>query len=291
MKETLASRTAEAAAALRASHYSLDGGSVFSDPHAINMIGPYWRRLLNRPAFHKAWAKSTNIGLGPLKAAVNVRSRYTEDLLAQAHEDGINQYVIVGAGLDSFALRKGDRFKDLKVYELDHPATQQAKKKHLQQQGFQPDANHQFVAVNFEQQTVSAALTSSDFSSDAPCFISWLGVTHYLTEAATYDTLESLAQCAAPGSIMVFDYSIPPSEMPLHERLATAALSRITALRGEPIFGHLLPITLHAGLKRMGWVVIEDLGSDGQYARYEGDWPQGCKPPQAIRLIQLQREG
>ena len=128
-----------------------------------------------------------------------MRSRYTEDELSKALARGIKQYVILGAGLDSFAYRRRDLADVLRVFEVDHPATQQWKRVRLQELGIELPPNLTFIPINFEQQTVTAALQAGGYWPEEPAFFSWLGVIGYLTEEATFKTLREVV-AAAPGS-------------------------------------------------------------------------------------------
>lgn len=136
MKEGQSSRTAEAAAALRANHFQNTQNPVFSDPYAFELTSKGWKKLLSNSLIVKVMNSAVlNRTLGLLTGQVVGRSRYAEDLLAQAVQHNTKQYVLVGAGLDSFALRQSHHYPALKIFEVDHPDTQAAKRAKLKKLG------------------------------------------------------------------------------------------------------------------------------------------------------------
>lgn len=164
MKEGQSSRTAEAAAALRANHFQNAENPVFSDPFAFELTSQGWKKLLTTPLTVKVMNSSTfNRSLGLLTGQVVGRSRYAEDALQQAIQHGIQQYVLVGAGLDSFILRQAQHYPDLKIFEVDHPDTQATKQKKLKEFGEIP-TNVEFVPIDFEKESIANALARSGFN-------------------------------------------------------------------------------------------------------------------------------
>ena len=133
-----------------------------------------------------------------------VRSRFTEDRLAAARSR-LNQYVLLGAGLDSFALRQGEALGDLCVYEVDDPPFLEWKRQRIAELGLKEPSQLRYVPCDFEVTTLPDALAASDFDPDRACFISWLGVTQYITVEATIATLEWAAE-RPKGSEIVFTY-------------------------------------------------------------------------------------
>jgi methyltransferase (TIGR00027 family) len=113
-----------------------------------------------------------------------VRSRYAEDELSKAIERGVAQYVILGAGLDSFAYRRRDLAEVIHVFEVDYPATQAWKQARLRTLGITLPSNLTFIPIDFEKQALADALRAGGYRAEKPAFFSWLGVTEYLTEEA-----------------------------------------------------------------------------------------------------------
>lgn len=287
MKEGQSSRTAEAAAALRANHFNNAAEPVFADPFAFELTSQGWRTLLSTPLTVKLMNSSVfNRTLGLLTGQVVGRSRYAEDQLYAAIERGVAQYVLVGAGLDSFTLRQAQRFPQLKIYEVDHPDTQAIKQKKLRQWGELP-ANVEFVAIDFEKESIADALVRSSFQQDQAAFFSWLGTTHYLEPETTLKTLASIAQIAAQGSEVVLDYSIDYRELDGIERFGSLFVSQFTRFLKEPLKGQFRPKMLHQAVEHMGYKVIEDLSGDGLSERYFHARPDHIRHTIATHMLHL----
>ncbi|NND68468.1 MAG: class I SAM-dependent methyltransferase [Halioglobus sp.] len=269
MKKDSGSKTAEAAAATRAYHFGYQPPLVFADRFAARFLRGGWRFVLGTPLRYLVF----EIGMKDLRnvaGQVLARSRFAEDRLEQATQRGIEQYVIVGAGYDSYCLREGAGRPDLKIYELDHPDTQAEKRKRLQAiTGGQLSANLELVPVDFETEDLAAGLARSSFAPHAPTFFSWLGTTPYLSNAATVSTLGTIAQTAAAGSEIVFDFL---GEEALLENATHAAMYRklkaFTARRGEPLIGEFSPGELATILSSLGLSVIEEVDYVEQDTRY-----------------------
>jgi methyltransferase (TIGR00027 family) len=200
-----------------------------------------------------------------LRAFLAVRSRYAEEQLVKAVQNGIRQYFVLGAGLDTFAYR--NPYPGLRVFEVDHPATQQWKRERLQDAGIPIPPEVVFAAVDFERQTLSERLRESGFQAGQPMFCSWLGVVPYLTEQAFEGTLEFLAAMPA-GSGLVFDYAVPRSSLNAIEQAAFDALAARVASVGEPFRLFLDPAELAGRLHRMGFHHVEHLDVAEVNSRY-----------------------
>jgi len=187
-----------------------------------------------------------------------VRHRYTEDELEKAIERGISQYVILGAGLDSFAYRRRDLEDKLRVFEVDHPATQTWKQKRLQELNISLPTNLIFVPVDFEKQNLLEELLAVGYRSEIPAFFSWLGVTQYLTESAVFQTLRKVAS-AAPGSEIVFEYVLPESLLDGEDRQFVAGSRKNP---GEPWISMFDPIQLVERVKEIGYSNVWDFGPE-----------------------------
>jgi hypothetical protein len=153
-------------------------------------------------------------GVGPL-----ARARYVEDSLFEALAHGAHQYVIIGAGLETLAFRRPDLQDQLQVIEIDHPATQAFKRARLANAGLVAPSNLYFAAADLERERLAKALDRTPYDPAAPTFFAWPGVTAYLTRQAIFETLRSIADLAAPGSRLVFDY-LEPAAFPLTLRRA-----------------------------------------------------------------------
>jgi methyltransferase (TIGR00027 family) len=251
--EARASRTAQRVAMRRAAHQVLDDPKVLDDPIALPIIG-----IENFPAKDSAVSRS-------MRAFMVVRSRYAEDQLAAAVANGVHQYVVLGAGLDTFAYR--NPFAQLRVFEVDHPATQAWKRERLTASKIAIPPELAFVAVDFEKQKLDMELTATGFQSAEPAFFSWLGVVPYLSREAFEGTLRFIATMP-PGSGLAFDFAVERSALSFMERMALDELSRRVASAGEPFQLFFDPRTLAADLRRIGFSQVELLDRAAINARY-----------------------
>ena len=144
-----------------------------------------------------------------------VRARYAEDTLEKAIKQRVKQYVILGAGLDTFAFRRPEMLEKLDVFEVDHPATQEFKLKRLAELGWKHPVKLHFIPIDFTKESLESVLTRSpSYDPKAKSFFSWLGVTMYLTREEVFATLRSIAKVAPVGSMVVFDYLDPDMFLP-----------------------------------------------------------------------------
>src|SRR6185437_1607688 len=193
------SHTARGAAAYRALHQMLDGGVIFRDPLASKLLDDETRPRLDDIA--------ADDSLRPWRLFIAARSRFSEDALAASVAGGVRQVVILGAGLDTFSLRNPHGDQGVRVFEVDHPATQEWKRGRLQRAGLAVPASLTFVPIDFERESLADGLKAAGFRADHPAFFQWLGVVPYLTHEAVSATLEFIAGVA--GSEVVFDYAEP----------------------------------------------------------------------------------
>jgi methyltransferase (TIGR00027 family) len=202
-----------------------------------------------------------------LRASLAARSRYAEDELHTAVKRGIQQYVVLGAGLDTFACRNPYLEDVLHVFEVDHPATQNWKRTRLEEAGIPIPQTLTFTPVDFETQTLEDGLRRAGFDTSKGAFFSWLGVTMYLTSSAVATTLQFVASMPV-GSTIVFDYMISPSLLNPAQRQVLDSLAHRVALAGEPFQTFFNPSSLKTSLGAMGFEQIEDLKREAMNARY-----------------------
>jgi len=252
------SRTAFGVAGRRAAHQLLDRPLVFEDPLAVRIVGG----LVDMKESPMSRA---------LRAFMAVRSRFAEDRLAKAAERGVRQYVVLGAGLDTFAYRNPFA---IRVFEVDHPATQGWKRQLLEEAGIAPPETAKFVAVDFERDQLAKRLATAGFDLREPAFFSWLGVTPYLTREAFDETLGFLRSTARESGI-AFDWCVEPSMLSDMERMTVEALAARVAAAGEPFRLFFRPEDLEASLRTAGFETIETLGRDEINARYFADRSDG----------------
>jgi methyltransferase (TIGR00027 family) len=262
MQELNPSRTALRVALRRAAHQLHDAHPlVFPDPLAIPILGKEYAEEVKRTpdSIKRPFSAA-------LRAFMVVRARLAEDTLAAALQThATQQYLVLGAGLDTFACR--NPHPTLRVFEVDHPATQAWKKKLLTAAAITPPATAHFVAVDFEKDSLRARLKSAGFDETLPTVTAWLGVVPYLTPDAFRATLRLLARFA-PGSQIVFDYSQPREALPPVEQLMHDSLAARVALAGEPFQLFFTPDQLAEELAFLDLRVVEDLDTSALTARY-----------------------
>jgi methyltransferase (TIGR00027 family) len=253
------SRTALGVAIRRASHQIYDSPPlVLDDPIAVRILGETYR-----PALEDAAASIHDKFSLAMRAWLVARSRYAEDKLAQAVSRGVRQYVLLGAGLDTFAHR--NPHPSLTVFEVDHPSTQQWKRNLLKSNGLLEPSNLHYVPVDFEHQSLARQLASSGLDFTAPTVFAWLGVVLYLTQPAFRATLDLIAAFPA-GSGVIMDYALPRHSLPPNELEDRDMLAARVQSVGEPFQLFFTPAEIAAELT--AFHVFENLDSTELNARY-----------------------
>jgi len=265
METGRASKTALGVAIRRAAHQLIDKPPVLDDPIALRLVGDGYPRLMER-AMHPVGRD--------FRGFMAARSRYTEDGLTEAVANGLMQYVVLGAGLDTFAYR--NPFPALRVFEVDFPATQMWKRSMLDEAAIALPPNLVFVALDFERQTLADGLTAAGLDFQKPAFFGWLGVVPYLTLDAFRATLSVVAQMPA-GSAVTFDYAVAPETLSPIGRIAFDRLSARVAAAGEPLRLFFTPEDLEVEIRRAGFQRIEQVGSEQLNDLYFRDRADGLK--------------
>lgn len=201
---------------------------------------------------------------------VCIRARFTEDVVDHGLAQGAGQYVILGAGLDSFAYRRSDVRDRVRVFEVDHPASQEWKRRRLEELGVIPPNNLVLCAVDFESESLVDGLTRSGFDWELPATFSWLGVTMYLTAEAIHATLEAIGS-SAPGTAIVMTYNQRPETLDDFSRGVTTTLANAIGDLGERFLSFFTPSEAAALMRAAGYVNIEDFGGEEAYSKYLGD--------------------
>src|SRR6202046_586411 len=271
MQEARPSRTAMRVAMRRAVHQLLDHPKILDDPIALPIIGSETAAKLEAERSRHQSRVARN-----LRAFLVARSRFAEDQLARSMNRGVNQFVILGAGLDTFAYRNPHRDYALRVFEVDYPATQERKRQKLAAAGIAIPPSVTYAPVDFERQTLAEGLKLAGFEASKAAFFSWLGVTMYLTEDAVMNTFGFIASTAAGGGV-VFDYAVPRSSLNWVGRMALDALSHRVAAAGEPFRTFFDPAALAERLRRIGFRHVEDLDAGEINARYFKDRADGLR--------------
>lgn len=265
MLERQPSRTAFAAATHRAAHQVLEQGAIFADPLALAILGEDPAAVAQDALDHP--------GRRGMRIFIAARSDMAETWLAQSvAERGVQQVVVLGAGLDTFAYRHPLAGR-LKVFEVDHPATQAWKRRRLAEAGVTAPENLAYAGVDFERDQLLDGLLAAGFDPRVRSFFLWLGVAPYLTEAAIQSTLSTIATLAG-GAEVVFDYADPPETLaPTHRAQHAKRAAHVAAL-GEPWLSYFEPADLKALLLETGFAEVEDLGPPELAERY---WPGAAR--------------
>jgi methyltransferase (TIGR00027 family) len=252
------SRTARAAAVHRAVHQLLEKGSIFADPLALRILGEDAEALVGDAELNPHRRR--------MRIFIAVRTRFAEDALAAALERGVRQLVVLGAGLDTYAYRGAMRER-LRIFEVDHPATQAWKRGRLADADIPVPATLTFAPVDFECETLGEGLAAAGFDPAQRSFFTWLGVVPYLTQEAAFATLGYIASLPA-GAQVVFDYSNPPDSSSGEMRTLHDAAAQRVAEIGESWVSYFESDVLATRLTALGFKDIEDLGLPQIAARY-----------------------
>jgi methyltransferase (TIGR00027 family) len=262
----------------RAAHLLLDDDpKIFQDHLAFSLSG------VESEAALLATHEATPAGHA-LRAFATLRMRYTEEALGDALARGVAQYVILGAGLDSFAYRRRDLADVVRVFEVDHPATQQGKRARLRTLHIELPSNLIFVPLDFERQTLAEGLQAGGLRPEIPPFVSWLGVTMYLTDAAVFETLRYVASLA-PESEIVFQYVLPEPLLNDEGRQLLAAIQANVAAQGEPFVTLFEPTTLAARVQELGFTQVWDFGPEEADAQCFAGRTDGLHAPPHTHLM------
>jgi methyltransferase (TIGR00027 family) len=279
MKPSKPSRTALMIARQRAAHQVLDHGSILNDPFAMTILREDEKDVLQFANAHPL------ASIGRLFTAA--RSRIAEDALSRAVERGVRQIVILGAGLDTFALRNPHGVLEIRIYEVDHPATQTGKLERLADAQIALPPWLIFVPVDFEQDDVGEKLAAAGFQQNSPTFFTWLGVVPYLTQDAIGRTLETMS--SIQNSEVVFDYMEPPEGFSEELRQIEKARAEQLEKMGERSATHFEPAGMAAILRAHGFCDLEDIDFEEIVSRF-GDAVQGLAPGHAgLHVVHAKR--
>jgi methyltransferase (TIGR00027 family) len=290
MEESLvkSSQTAQLAAAHRAYHLMKYRPSIFEDSAAIWLLEPPLNVVLRVAPLRWLFWNPLLTKVRPISTFIVLRSRYTEDWLDRAISEGCTQYVILGAGLDSWALRHEEM--DTRVFELDQSSTQEWKQARIQAYlGYLP-SNLILVPIDFERENLTDVLLGHDFDGDSRAFVSWLGTICYLPREAIEATFASLAEICTPGSRLVFDYFQPKTTMSPEDLQLFEVLDEGGTRRGEPMESLLNPEDVASILGSVGFRVLEDLSASEIRSHYLNQRSDELDIPGFVRLCCAERQ-
>ena len=278
MTERKASDTAQGVAVLRAVHQLIDEPpKILDDPVIVRILGEATRaRIQDHPENYQIPHRRA------LRAQVLIRSRFSEDRLADAVMRGVRQFVILGAGMDTFAYRQPNWSRDLQIFEVDHPASQREKRRRLDASGISIQANLEFVEIDFERDSIHSALERSRFNFNQPAYFSCLGVLMYLTVTAI-DAIFRFVASMPPSSEIVFSFANKRLESDLSDR--PSIIERNAEAKGEPWLTKFDPAQLEDKLRSLGFAEILFLTPEMIAERYIPNPKNGLPIPKHSNIV------
>ena len=272
------SQTARTAAAARAAHLIVDKPPlIFEDTLAATLLGAEAETLIDYHRLH-----GDHLVLSHARTGVACRSRYTEDRLAEGVRRGVRQYVLLGAGLDTFAYRS-ELAGHVRVFEVDHPATQESKRRQLAAAGLVEPENVAYVAADLAVDPLVERLISGGFDLSRPAVVSWLGVTMYLDARAIATTLAELGRLA-PGTEIIVEYVVPEEFRDADGQTYVDLVAPFAAERGEPWLGFFSPDEMSALLTGHGFGSVEHIQQRDMIAPALWDREDGLRPSALGRI-------
>ena len=283
-------RTADGAALGRAIHLLYARPVVFGDYYALDLVAAPARFVCRSPLLYRLFLQR---GVAPFRhfvASTLSAMRYIEDRLADAVHEGFTQYVVLGAGLDSFALRRLDLCRSLRVFEVDHPATQALKRQRIERFLGALPAHLELVPADFERQSLDQVLAASTFDPGARTLFSWIASIPYVEESAVHETFRSLARQSADGSEIVFNFGSWGAASD-GSSAVNPDLERATQRRGEPLKSTFDPEALLKAVCERGYERVALLDSGAQTERYFADRGDGLHVVADSQLAHVRRTG
>ncbi|HKW50049.1 MAG TPA: class I SAM-dependent methyltransferase [Gemmatimonadaceae bacterium] len=274
------SRTAIGVAAIRAAHQLVDAEPrILEDPIILKLLG-----IETLDTIQEDRDRYQTPGSLALRSHIVLRSRYAEDRLAQAVLRGVTQYVILGAGLDTFAYRQPPWARDLRIFEIDRAPMQREKRERLSlSRVFVPD-NVIFGSIDFERERLVDTLAKYGLDIAQPTFFSWLGVTMYLTEAAVLEVLRDVMRFPK-GSEIVFTFAPAPTGDDVVDEALQRFIAELAASAGEPWQTYFKPDDLAARLGAEGFSNVELIEPSEAAARYYVARKDDLPPPRRRMIV------
>jgi methyltransferase (TIGR00027 family) len=273
------SQTLLGAAIRRAQHQLLDVPLILRDPVAVRLVPE-----AVQPGILPEFGANSEQIPKLFRAMFAMRSRFAEDRLAEAARRGVRQYVMIGAGLDTFAWRQPIFAQDMQIFAADHPTSLAWTHRRLRECGFTKPANLIFAPLDLREERLAEQLAACGFDPDVASFCSLLGVTQYL-DRRTIDALFRLVRSFKPGSEMVFSFVPPDDELDgVDLEIVTRTVARAGRL-GEPWTARLRPRELVRELSDVGFVDVFYLTPEAAQMRYFADRQDGLRAPRWEQMV------
>jgi methyltransferase (TIGR00027 family) len=272
------SQTAVFAAQVRAAHAILDETPIFEDPYAMVLADASEKDVEDLFALiPRATARVARV-------LPNQRARFVEEEVDRAVQRGIRQYVILGAGLDSFAWRRTDLMTDIELYEVDHPATQEWKQQRMSVANLAHPANLHFVGMDFQIDELQVGMMEAGFDNALPSVWSWMGVVVYLEVDAIESTLRAAADLGVSGSRMLASYTVTSDLMDADSREFAELARAASAEGGEDHITALAPGEFEAMARGAGWRTAETV-DPSSFAGWFSNRDDGLMPASYERIL------
>ena len=265
--------TAELTAAVRASHQR-NPVRLFEDPFAKFLCGWFWRLVVRLPPLSWILIKGVLRAIEPVTLCVLVRARYAERALEAAVEKGIDQYVIIGAGMDSFAFRRPDLMRRIDVFEIDHPLTQDLKLARIRRAGWTIPPRLHFVPADLTKISAVEALEDSGFQRARPTFLTLMGVAYYISAEDLGETAESIARNLPEGTLLLLDYLLDETSSSPQHLVMKEKIKAFVAKRGEPMIAEYSLTSMNGLMADHGFDTVENLTLPQLERRYR--FPRGA---------------
>ncbi len=246
------SKTAELVCAARAGHTLHEKNPIYSDPLAIELCRGFWKwvaqyRSLNRFMMNIALKK-----ISPIIPEIIVRAKFCREVFDDYARNGLKQFVILGAGYDS--LPYGDEFPtDVKVFEIDLAVTQTEKLARLTPINKNNLPHICYLPADLSVESLEKVLGNSEFDFSKKALLSWFGVTYYIPKEGYLNTLRFVKEHLAPGSAIIFDFLLPPDDIPGEWKVVAEKCGDFVAIRGEPWINRMNESDIMADLDELGF--------------------------------------
>lgn len=280
--------TAEGALMGRAAHALHAPDPVLDDFWAVELLTAEAQASVRDPEHYRTHHAAAASPMACVSVAGLSCLRCAEDEVMGLVAKGVQQYVVLGAGFDTFALRNGDAAPGLTVFEVDHPDVQQLKRARIEAARVTPASLPEFVPVDFEGMSLAQGLAGSSFDPSQPSVFSWMNTIPYLTEAAIASTLDDLASLAARGSRLILNYVAPRASTAL-QAASVKDMSRYAADVGETHRKFWEAAELEALLASKGFRTLAHITDEDLYELYFREREDGLRPGIPIRVLIAER--